>query len=90
MPTHFKGGGWSPQGYYKFEAYDQLQAEGKKVERFDNREDMQRVMRGEKAEATKRRLKREDELAKKHFGPDAAMTQEKADKRIQKAVDKVD
>ena len=89
-PVHFKGGGWSPDGYYDFHAYDTLQAEGKKVERFESREDLQRVMKGEKAAATKARLKREDELAKKHFGPDAAMTQQKADARIKKAVDKVE
>ena len=89
VPVHFKGGGWSPDGYYDFNGYDQLQAEGKKVTRFDDRDDLKRVMKGEKAEATKARLKREDELAKKYFGPDAALTEEKANARIKKAVDKV-
>ena len=86
---HFKGAGWSPDGYYKNQAYDQLQREGKKVTLYDRREDLQRVMKGEKAEAMKKRLKREDELAKRYMGPDAAMSQEKADKRIKAAVDKV-
>jgi len=89
VPVHFKGGGWSPDGYYQFHAYDQLQAEGKKVERFEDRTDLQRVMKGERREGMLKRLKREDELAKRHFGPDAAMTQEKAEARIKKAVDKV-
>lgn len=89
-PVHFKGAGWSPQGYSKDQSYEQLEREGKKVTLYDRREDLQRVMRGEKAEATKARLKREDSLAKKYMGPDSAMSQAQADKRIKAAVDKVE
>lgn len=85
----FKGAGWSPDGYYKNHAYDQHVKEGKSVTIYDRREDLQRVMKGEKAEAMKARLKKEDRLAKRHIGPDAAMTQAQADKRIKAAVDKV-
>ena len=87
--VHFKGSGWSPDGYSKDQAYEQLKKEGKDVTIYERKEDIERVMKGEKAEATKARLKREDELAKKYLGADSALTQEKADKRIQAAVDKV-
>ena len=87
--VHFKGAGWSPDGYSKDQAYQQLQKEGKDVTIYERKEDLERVMKGEKAVATKARLKREDELAKKYIGADAAMTQAKADKRIKDAVDKV-
>jgi hypothetical protein len=85
----FNGAGWSPDGYSKDQAYEQLQKEGKNVTIYERKEDLERVMKGEKAVAAKARLKREDELAKKYMGADAAMTQDKADKRIKAAVDKV-
>ena len=84
IPVHFKGGGWSPQGYYKFEAYDQLQAEGKKVTRYEDKAEMDRVIEGEKKEKILKRMKREDELAKKYLGPDAAFTEKRAEKALQK------
>lgn len=87
--VHFKGAGWSPDGYSKDQAYEQLKKEGKDVTIYERKEDLERVMKGEKAVATKARLKREDELAKKYLGADAALTQDKADKRIKDAVDKV-
>lgn len=91
VPVHFKGGGvgWADNGYYKYEAYDQHQREGKKVEVYERKEDIERVMKGEKREAVKARLKQENELAKKYFGPDAGMTEAQAEKRIRRAVDKV-
>lgn len=87
--VHFKGAGWSPDGYSKDQAYEQLQKEGKNVTIYDRKEDLERDMKGEKALAVKARLKKEDELAKKYLGADAALTQDKADKRIKAAVDKV-
>jgi predicted nucleic acid-binding Zn ribbon protein len=89
VATHFKGGGWSKDGYYKYEAYDQLQREGKKVDRFERKEDLERVMKGERAEAAKARLLKEDVAAKRAFGPDVALTDAQAQRRIQKEVDKV-
>jgi putative FmdB family regulatory protein len=87
--VHFKGAGWSGDGYYKYNAYDQHKSEGKAVKLYDNREDIAREIKGEKAAAVKKRLKKEDELAKKYMGPDAALTEAKANARIKKAVDAV-
>jgi hypothetical protein len=89
VPVHFLGGGWSPQGYYNYEAYDQLKREGKKVTLYDRKEDLERELKGEKKEAVTKRLKRENELAKSIIGPDAAITEREADRRIKKEVDKV-
>ena len=83
IPVHFKGGGWSPDGYYKYGAYDQHVAEGKKVEIYERTEDLDRVMKGERREAMKRRLKAEDRAAKRAFGPDAGIKQADADRRIE-------
>ena len=84
VPVHFKGGGWSPQGYYQYEAYDQLQAEGKKVTLYDDKAEMDRVIEGEKKQKILKRMKREDELAKKYLGPDAAFTEKRAEKALKK------
>jgi predicted nucleic acid-binding Zn ribbon protein len=91
VPVHFKGGGvgWADNGYYQYHAYDSHVAQGKKVEIYERKEDIERVMKGERREAMKARLKREDELAKRHFGPDAAMTDAQAKKRIDAAAEKV-
>lgn len=88
VPTHFKGGGWSPQGYYKYEAYDSLQAEGKKVTLYDDKAEMDRVIEGEKRERIIKRMKREDEIAKRHLGPDAAFTEKRADAALKKRMKK--
>ena len=85
----FVGPGWSPQGYSKDTAYEQHKKEGKKVEIFEKKEDIERVMKGEAKERMIKRLKREDYLAKKYLGPDTALTEAKAEKRIKAAVDKV-
>lgn len=84
LPIHFKGAGWSPDGYYKYHAYDQHQKEGKKVEIYENKHDMMRVMKGERRQAFMRRLKREHEAAKRHLGPDAGLTEAEADRRMDK------
>lgn len=90
IPVHFKGGGWSPQGYYKYEAYDQLQSEGKKVTLYEDKAEMDRVMEGEKKQRVIKRMKREDELAKKYLGPDAAFTEKRAEKALRKRMKKDD
>lgn len=61
-----KGAGWASTGYYKFQAYDSLQAQGNKVDLYDNEEEMDRVIKGEKQEREKKKLKRRYELEKKH------------------------
>jgi predicted nucleic acid-binding Zn ribbon protein len=88
VPTHFKGGGWSPQGYYKNEAYDKHVAEGKSVKLYDNKEDIDRDMKGEAEVAERVRLKTVDGAARKHLGPDAGLTQKEADTQIQAAGEK--
>lgn len=90
VPVHFKGGGWSPQGYYKYEAYDSLEAQGKKVTLYDDKAEMERVIEGEKKQKILKRMKREDELAKKHLGPDAAFTEARAEKALAKRMKKAD
>lgn len=81
--VHFKGGGWSPQGYSKDTAYEQWGSDNVTV--YDRKEDCERVMKGEAKEAEHRKLKRLDKAAKRHLGPDAALTQEQADKAITRA-----
>lgn len=63
-----KGGGvgWSDLGYYKFNAYDKLKSQGNKVEFFDTEDDCEREVQGEKALREKKKLKRRDELERKH------------------------
>lgn len=84
VPTHFKGAGWSPTGYYKYQPYDDLQADGKKVTLFEDKADLDRVQQGEKKQRILKRMKREDELAKRHLGPDAAFTEKRADAALKK------
>jgi hypothetical protein len=84
-PIHFKGGGWSPDGYYKNGAYDQHQKEGKAVQLYDRKEDLQRDMVGEAKRAELTKLKRTDTAARRHMGPDAGLTQREADISIEKA-----
>ena len=87
--VHFKGGGWSPDGYYRYNTYDVHEKQGKKITLYDRKEDIEREMKGEVAEKEKRKLKRINEAAKRHLGPDAAVTQKEADRKIKEAVDKV-
>lgn len=87
--VHFKGAGWSPDGYYKNQAYDTHKAEGKSVQLYDRKEDIERDLKGEAAVREKGKLKKEDAAARRHLSPDAGLTQDEADKRIQAAVDKV-
>jgi putative FmdB family regulatory protein len=85
---HFKGGGWSPDGYYKNHAYDSHVAEGKSVKLYDRKEDIDRDMRGEAMVRERRRLKAVDTAAKRHLGPDSALTQKEADVKIKAAGEK--
>ena len=77
----FKGGGWSPEGYNKHGAYDNYD----NVKLYDRKEDIDRDMRGEAKQRELRKLKHLDKTAKRAFGPDAALTQNQADKAIKKA-----
>ena len=81
---HFKGPGWSPQGYSKTVPLENL-AKQIPVTTFNSKEDHDRVMKAEAREAELKRLKKENEAAKKALGPDAAVTQKEADRRISKA-----
>lgn len=76
----FKGGGWSPDGYYNYKNYDTLKETGHKVKLYDRKEDLDREMQGEKREAELKKLKRQNEVAKRTMGPDAGITQKEADK----------
>lgn len=86
--VHFKGGGWSPTGYYNYTAYDNHKAQGKSVTLYDRKEDLDRDMRGEAEQAERARLKKVDEAARRHLSPDAGLTQGEADKKIKAAGDK--
>lgn len=86
--VHFKGAGWSPDGYYKNGAYDKHKAEGKSVKLYDRKEDIDRDMRGEAEQAEKQRLLKVDRAARKHMSPDAGLTQAEADVKIKAAGEK--
>jgi len=86
--VHFKGAGWSPDGYYKNGAYDTHKEQGKSVKLYDRKEDIDRDMRGEAELAERARLKRVDEAARRHIGPDAGLTQSEADTKIKAAGEK--
>ena len=82
--VHFIGPGWSPDGYYKSQALDRYKDTGVKV--YDRKEDHDRDVAGQTREAELKRLKRENEIAKKTMGPDAAITEAEAERRISKKV----
>jgi len=90
--VHFKGAGWSPDGYYKNGAYDAHKAQGKSVKLYDRKEDIDRDIRGEAELAEKDRLKKVDAAARRHMSPDAGLSQAEADVKIkaagQKAIDR--
>jgi putative FmdB family regulatory protein len=86
--VHFKGSGWSPDGYYNYNAYDKHKAEGKSVKLYDRKEDLDRDMRGEAEHHEKQRLLKVDRAARRHMSPDAGLTQAEADKKIKAAGDK--
>jgi putative FmdB family regulatory protein len=81
----FKGHGWSPTGYSKFSAYEQLKAKGQTVTRYETKEEHDRERKGEAEADEMKKLKRLDEVSKRTLGPDAALTQAEADKKIKKA-----
>lgn len=80
---HFKGPGWSPDGYSKDRALEKYKDTG--IEIFDRKEDHDRVVAGRAEQQELRRLKRLDDAAKKTLGPDAGVTQAEADRKIKKA-----
>ncbi len=81
--VQFLGPGWSPQGYNKYVAYD---AYGKdNIELFDKKEDHDRVVKGEAEANELKKQKHIDRTSKRSFGPDAGVTQDKADAAIKKA-----
>ena len=80
---HFKGAGWSPDGYNKHRSLDKYKKQGVKV--YDKKEDHDREVRGEAEQAELKTLKAKDRAAKKAFGHDAGVTQKEADAAIKKA-----
>lgn len=80
---HFKGAGWSPDGYSKDRALEKYKNTGIKV--YDRKEDHDREVKGQAEQRELARLKRMDEAAKKTLGPDAGVTQAEADRKIKKA-----
>ncbi len=85
---HFKGAGWSPDGYYKNKSYDIHKAQGKDIKLYDRKEDIDRDMRGEAMVREKKRLLKQNEAAKRHLGPDAAVTASEAETKIKAAGEK--
>lgn len=81
--VQFKGGGWSPEGYNKHGYLDKYKDTGVKV--YDRKEDHDREVQGEAEVAELAKLKHEDRVAKRVFGPDAGVTQAEADTRMKKA-----
>lgn len=79
----FKGPGWSPTGYNKHTYLDDYDKKTTKV--YDRKEDLQRDLQGEAEQAELKKLKRLNEVSKKTLGPDAAVTQNEADKKIKEA-----
>lgn len=82
------GGGWAESGYYGYRAYDDHKAQGKKVELYDNKQDLERDLKGERAVLEKRKLKYRHELEKKVFGK-SSLNEDKAAAIIKKKVDGV-
>ena len=58
---------------------------GKKVKLYDRKEDIDRDLRGEAGERELKKLKRINAAAKRHIGPDAAVTDKEATRKINKA-----
>lgn len=83
------GVGWCAQGYYGNDAYDTYKAQGQSVELYDRKEDIERDLKGERAQNEHRKLKYRHELEKKVYGQ-STITEESARKKIQKEVDKVE
>ena len=84
--VHFKGAGWSPDGYNKHRAYDNY---GKKnIKLYDRKEDLDRDMRGEAEAAELKKLKRLDRVSKRTLGRDAGVTQKEADRKVKAAGEK--
>lgn len=81
--VHFKGPGWSPTGYNKYTAYDAYGKGG--IELFDKKADHDRVVKGEAEANEMKKQKHLDRTSKRAFGPDAGVTQDKADAAIKKA-----
>lgn len=81
--VHFKGAGWSPDGYNKYKAYDSYKGQGLEV--FDRKEDLQRVNRGEAEQRELKKLKHLDRVAKRTLGPDAGVKQYEAERKIKAA-----
>jgi hypothetical protein len=83
--VQFKGHGWSPTGYSKFTAYEKLKAQGKGVTIYENKEEHDRITKGEAMAVEEKKLKKLDRISKKTLGADSGVTQKEADVKIEKA-----
>lgn len=84
---HFKGAGWSPDGYYKNAPLDAWKG---RLKLYDREEDYRREKVGEAVEAEKRKLKRQDRIAKRILGYDSRVTEAEAERKIKKAKEKAE
>jgi predicted nucleic acid-binding Zn ribbon protein len=82
------GVGWSDQGYYSNTAYDSYKELGQSVKLYDNKDDIERELKGERAANEHRKLKYRHELEKKVYGR-STVTEESAKVKIQAEVSKV-
>lgn len=83
--VQFKGPGWGPTGYSKYTAYETLKSKGQGVTLYENKEEHDRITKGEAKVVEEKRLKKLDRISKKTLGVDAGVTQKEADVKIKKA-----
>jgi SAM-dependent MidA family methyltransferase len=79
------GSGWGSDGYYHLGAYDRIKNLGQKVTRYDNKEDLDRELKGEAEVVEKAKLKRLNAVSKKTMGDRFKVTEAEAEKKIKKA-----
>jgi len=82
---HFKGVGWSFDGYYKDAPLDTHKG---RLKLYDRKEDFEREARGEAEENTRRKLMRQNESIKRTLGHKATIGEAEADKKIKAAGEK--
>jgi putative FmdB family regulatory protein len=82
---HFKGAGWSEDGYYKNAALDTHKG---RLKLYDRKEDYNREAKGEAREITKRKLMQQNEVIKRTLGHSSVIKEAEAERKIKKAEDK--
>lgn len=82
---HFKGSGWSPDGYSK---ENPLGTWGNQLKVYDRKEDHDREAAGQERVRVKKRMKKQNEAIKKTMGVDATIGEAEAERKMSAAVDK--